>query len=209
VMNGVDATLFAPRDRAGARRELGLALPEGARVVLYVGNLKEDKGVLDLAEAFDRIAPAERDVHLVIVGGGAARAKLELLAARWPGRVVLTGARPLREVATWLGACDVLTLPSWAEGTPNVVLEALASGRRVVATRVGGLPDLVTDPRLGELVPARDVSSLAAALARAARLDYDAGEVAWLGGRGGWADSAAQLEAVLREACGAVPGPAA
>jgi teichuronic acid biosynthesis glycosyltransferase TuaC len=200
VMNGVDGDLFRPRDRAAARRELGL--PDDARIVLYVGNLKETKGVLDLAAAFERIAAAHPALHLVVVGGGEARAALEAVVGRWPGRVTLAGARPLAEIPTWMAACDVLTLPSWAEGTPNVVLEALASGRRVVASSVGGIPDLITDAALGELVPARDVAALASALARASVVDYDAAAVAKLAARGGWAESAAQLAAVLAAACG-------
>ncbi|AKU98442.1 Glycosyl transferase, group 1 [Labilithrix luteola] len=200
VMNGVDAELFHLRDRGAARRELGLA--ESARIVLFVGNLKESKGVLDLAAAFERIAGAHPSIHLAIVGGGEAKAALVALAARWPGRVMLAGARPLREVPIWMAACDVLSLPSWAEGTPNVVLEALASGRRVIASAVGGIPDLITAPALGEVVAARDVDALAAALGRAAMLDYDPAAVAALGARGSWADSAERLLDVLDRAKG-------
>jgi teichuronic acid biosynthesis glycosyltransferase TuaC len=203
VLNGVDADLFRPRDRAAARRELGL--PTGARFVLYVGNLKETKGVLDLAAAFERIGAAHPSIHLAVVGGGEARAALDALASRWPGRVTLAGPRPLAEIPTWMAACDVLTLPSWAEGTPNVVLEALASGRRVVASSVGGIPDLITSDAFGELVPARDPAALAIALGRAALADYDADALARRAARGGWAESAAQLAAVLAAACGKSP----
>ena len=202
VMNGVDAELFRPRDRAAARRELGLPGDASARIIVYVGNLKETKGVLDLAAAFERIAETHPETHLAIVGGGDARPALEAVAKRWPGRITLAGARPLAEVPQWMAACDVLTLPSWAEGTPNVVLEALASGRRVVASSVGGIPDLITDAQLGELVPARDVAALASALGRAARADYDPAAVAIQAARGGWAESAARLAAVLAAACG-------
>jgi teichuronic acid biosynthesis glycosyltransferase TuaC len=198
VMNGVDSELFRPRDRAEARR--AVKLPPAARVVLYVGNLKATKGVLDLAAAFEQIAGANPDIHLAIVGGGDERAAFEALQTRWPGRVTLAGSRPLAEVPTWMAACDILALASWAEGTPNVVLEALASGRRVVATAVGGVPDLLAEPALGELVPARDVGALATALAHAAGTDYDMNEVARLGARGGWEESARRLYGVLCEA---------
>ncbi len=80
------------------------------------------------------------------------------------GRILAPGGRPLREVAEWLAAADVLALPSWAEGTPNVVLEALASGRPVVASAVGGIPDVVRHGIDGLLVPPRDPAALAAAL---------------------------------------------
>ncbi|HUH05905.1 MAG TPA: glycosyltransferase, partial [Kofleriaceae bacterium] len=114
-----------------------------------------------------------------------------------PGRVVVAGGRPLDEIPRWMAACDVLALPSWNEGTPNAVLEALACGRRVVATRVGGVPDVVDAPELGELVEARDPPALAAALGRAASQLYDPAEVARRGARGDWDQSAARLYEVL------------
>ena len=200
VMNGVDADTFRPGDRLAARRALGL--PDDAFIALYVGNLKTTKGVLDLIAAFDRIAARHSSLHLAVVGGGENAGALKELAAKWPGRITAPGARPLAEVAQWMTACDVLTLPSWAEGTPNVVLEALASGRRVVASKVGGIPDLVTDPLLGELVPAKDPAALADALGRAVGTTYDPDAVAKLGARGGWAESAAQLFSVLESVTG-------
>jgi len=191
VMNGVDGELFHPRDRAAARAELGL--PAGEPLALYVGNLKEEKGVLDLARAWADV-PAGR---LAIVGGGPARAALE---AALPARATLHGPQPLAAIPTWLAACDVLVLPSHAEGTPNVVLEALACGRRVVATRVGGIPDLLSTPVLGALVPPHDPPALAAAVAQALRDPYDAAQIAALGARGGWDASAAALFDVIAEA---------
>jgi len=100
----------------------------------------------------------------------------------------------------WMAAADLVVLPSHVEGTPNVVLEALASGRRVVASAVGGVPDLITSKTLGALVPASDPEALADALVLALRQPYDADEVARLGARGGWAASAAALHDVLRAA---------
>lgn len=189
VMNGVDGERFAPRDRAAARAELGL--PAGP-LALYVGNLKPEKGVLDLARAWPSVdVPG---ATLAIVGGGP-------LAGELGGeRIKLVGPEPPERVARWMAACDVLVLPSHVEGTPNVVLEALASGRRVVATRVGGVPDLITEPALGSLVTPRDPATLATAIATALRQPYDPAEVARLGARGGWAASAAALHRVLVDA---------
>lgn len=198
VMNGVDAELFRPGDRAAARAALGL--PAGVPIALYVGNLKEAKGVLDLAAAFERLAARRADAHLVVVGGGDARAALDATAARLGGRMHVLGPRPLADVPAFMAACDVLALASWAEGTPNVVLEALASGRRVVATSVGGIPDLVHAPALGELVAPRAPDALADALDRALSTPYDPAAVAALGARGGWASSAAALHQVLEDA---------
>jgi len=193
VLNGVDAALFQPRDRAAARRELGL--PEAAPLALYVGNLKPEKGVLELARAWPTVARHVADAQLAIVGGGPLR---DQVAATVGERARLVGPQPLERVPVWMAACDVLVLPSHVEGTPNVILEALASGRRVVASRVGGVPDLVTSPTLGTLVPPGDVDALADALVLALRQPYDPVEVARLGARGGWAASAAALHDVLR-----------
>ena len=203
VMNGVDASLFHPRDRAAARRALGL--PEGRPIALYVGNLKAEKGVLDLATAWADVLgnpPAASSPLLIFVGGGPAKGELEQATQRLGDGVRVVGPQPLASVPTWLAACDVLVLPSHAEGTPNVVLEALACGRRVVATNVGGIPDLITSDVLGALVPARDPKALAVALAHALATPYVPEQVAALGARGGWEASAAALHDVLARAAG-------
>jgi glycosyltransferase involved in cell wall biosynthesis len=200
VPNGVDATLFYPRDRASARAELGQDGDE-RRWLLYVGRLEEAKGVLDLLAAFSSLARRRDDVRLVIVGDGSAHEAVARAASGDLGdRILLVGRRPLEEVPVWMAASHVLVLPSWAEGTPNVVLEALACGRRVVATSVGGTPDLVKAPDLGELVPPRRPEALAEALDRAASLPYSAEAVARAGAHGSWKDSARRLEATLRAA---------
>jgi glycosyltransferase involved in cell wall biosynthesis len=191
VMNGVDPTLFHVRDRAAARRELGL--PDGP-LALYVGNLKPEKGVQDLAQAWERVARELPDARLALVGGGPLRTALE---AALPPRATLVGAQPLDAVPRWMAACDVLVLPSHIEGTPNAVLEALACGRRVVASAVGGVPDLITSDTLGTLVPPRNPEALAAALTLALRTPYAPEAVAAQGAHGGWEASAAALHAVL------------
>ena len=192
VMNGVDSSLFYPRDRAAARRELGL--PGHAKIALYVGNLKPEKGVAELARAWPTVARHLPDAELVVVGGGPLADDVKQQAG---DRARMNGPQPLDRVPLWMAACDVLVLPSHSEGTPNVALEALASGRRIVATAVGGTPDLITSATLGALVPPKDIDALADALVIALRGSYDPAAVAELGARGGWAASAAALHAVL------------
>lgn len=199
VPNGVDAELFCPGDRAAARAELGHA-GDARRWLLYVGRLEPAKGVLDLLEAFSLLARRRSDVRLALVGDGSARAAITRQAGSLGDRLLVAGPRPHAEVPRWMAACDALVLPSWAEGTPNVVLEALASGRRVVATAVGGTPDLVTGSALGELVPAREVGQLADALGRAADWSYRPEDVAREAGRASWDESARRLEASLNAA---------
>lgn len=191
VMNGVDAELFSPRDRDAARAELGL--PSGP-IALYVGNLKPEKGPIDLATAWATVKRHVPEATLAIVGGGPLKSECERIVG---DTALVVGPQPLERIPLWMAACTVLVLPSHTEGTPNVVLEALASGRRVVATRVGGVPDLITDAKLGVLVPAKDPDALADALVLALRESYAPDEVARLGARGGWAASAAALHDVL------------
>jgi teichuronic acid biosynthesis glycosyltransferase TuaC len=192
VYNGVDGALFHPRDRAEARRRLGL--PADGRLAVYVGRVELPKGVVDLLDAVPKLPPG---IRVAFVGDGEARPECD---RRRSDRVLVAGARPLDEVPLWIAASDCLVLPSWAEGTPNVILEALACGRRVVATHVGGIPDLVGSPAVGELVPPRRPDLLAAALARVAERDYDPATVATASVGGSWEDSAKRLLSVLERA---------
>ncbi|MFH1131972.1 MAG: glycosyltransferase family 4 protein [Pseudomonadota bacterium] len=198
IYGGLDENLFHLRDRSEARAALGLK--KTGRLIVFVGELKEAKGVFDLLEAFVGISKNEQDLSLVLVGDGEDRAACEARVAESGGKVTLVGARPLEEVALWMSAADTITLPSWNEGTPNVLLEALACGRKVVATRVGGIPDLIDSPKLGELVPAKDLRALGEALVRVAREDYDPAEVTATRKTYSWAKSAKKLCDVLVEA---------
>jgi glycosyltransferase involved in cell wall biosynthesis len=194
VHNGIDASLFGTAERARARRALGL--PQEERVLLFVGRLEERKGIFDLLEAFERVR-RRVDARLVLVGDGVAAARVR--AAATGGRIRVVGARPHDEVSQWMAASDLLVLPSWMEGTPNVVLEALSSGRPVVATRVGGVPDLLSDDRAGILVPPRDPDALADAIVSALHRDWDENAVRACGPRT-WTESASALREVLESA---------
>ncbi len=199
VMNGVDETLFHPRPRDVARAEVGLGDIAGP-IALYVGNLKLVKGVLDLAPAWKRTLALVPDATLVVVGDGPLQARVAASLFPFGDRVRLIDAQPLARVPVFMAASDVLVLPSHNEGTPNVVLEALACGRRVVATAVGGVPDVLSQPALGVLSPPRDPVALGDALATALTAPYDDAAVAAAGARGGWDASARALLGVLEDA---------
>lgn len=196
VENGVAKDLFHPRDRAEARAELGL--PVAGKSLLFVGRLERRKGIFELIEAMRD--PRLADVRLVLIGDGEDGAEVRRQSAAFGDRWTFAGAQSHEGVARHVAACDVLVLPSWNEGTPNAVVEALSAGRRVVATRVGGIPAVVRAPELGELVPAKDPTALADALARVVGEPYDPAEVARIGGRHDWDESGAALFGVLREA---------
>ncbi len=142
------------------RRELNIRLP----LVLAVGRLSSEKGHTDLLEAVARLADAP--LQLVLVGDGPERQRLErrIQRLRFGGRVILAGHRA--DVRPFYAAATAFALPSHSEGSPNVVLEAMAAGVPVAATHVGGVPEIVEHERTGLLVPPRDPDAMAAALRR-------------------------------------------
>ncbi len=194
VRNGVDLQRFAPGDAAAARRSLGL--PATGRIVLGVGRLVSGKGFRLAAQA---MASLPAGTTLVLVGDGLERAAI---TAAWPATRFL-GALPPDGVATACRAADVLVLPSEREGWPNVVTEALACGLPVVATRVGGIPQILGDPVppfLGAMIAPGDGKALAAALRTVLAHDADRTAVRAFAQRYGWDEPVATLCAVFRAA---------
>jgi glycosyltransferase involved in cell wall biosynthesis len=170
VPYGVDVDRFAPA-RADRTLRARWDVPPGATLVVAVGRLVEKKGFAHLVDA----ARCVEDVHVVVAGDGDLRPALEQRARGVGDRVRFVGALDRDTVARAVAAADVVAVPSVVDaagnvdGLPNTVLEALASGRALVASRVAGIPEVVEDDVNGLLVPAGDVAALAAALARLAR----------------------------------------
>ena len=135
----------------------------GARV-LFVGRLDPVKGVPLLLDAFAQVLAAHPQAVLTIVGDGGARPAAEAQAARLGlgDAVTFAGFRSQDEVAALLSNADMLVLPSFAEGVPVVLMEAMASRIPVIASRVAGVPELVADGVSGYLIPPGDVATLAA-----------------------------------------------
>ena len=163
IHNGVDLSRFGRAGRLESR--LRLDLPAEVPIVGTVGRLDPVKDQAGLIRAFAKVRSAHPEALLVVVGDGPCRAELEdVAAASGQGdHVRLLGNRD--DVPTVMSALDVFVLPSIAEGISNTILEAMASGLPVVATRVGGNPELVEDGIGGALVPRQDPSALAAAIA--------------------------------------------
>lgn len=190
VLNGCDATVFFPRDRAEMRQKLNIG--EDADLVLFVGSLIATKGVNELLSALLSLMETRPRLRGAIIGSGAMKAEIESRVAntRFADRFHLLGGRSAWEIGEWLGAADLLCLPSYSEGCPNVVLEALASGRPVVATNVGGVPELVNDST-GVMVEPRDPAALARALDHVLALEWNDLAIAATAGRS-WDEAAAE-----------------
>ncbi len=204
IHNGVDQTIFRPGDRAAARQELGL--PADARIVIFVGDFVADKHPTLLIEAFSKVIAEDGfdNVLLVCVGSGPLEDDLRWRVDRdCPERVVFAGRRETDGVARCMQAADVLCLPSSYEGVPNVVLEAFAVGLPVVASRVGGIPEVHPEGKLGRLVPPGDTEALVSALKEVLNEMPDRETIHRHAAGFTWAKSADAYDAILRQAISA------
>jgi glycosyltransferase involved in cell wall biosynthesis len=168
IINGVEGA-FAngdrPRVRAEVRAELGL--PETGPVVGFVGRLTPQKGPLFLIEAAALLQRRLPEARFIVIGDGESRPECERLAGELgiEGAVVFAGYRS--DVSRLLAAFDLFVMPSVWEGTPLVLLEAMAAARPIVASSVGGIPQVVEDGESGLLIPPGDARTLAETMARA------------------------------------------
>lgn len=165
--NSVKATAPACDDKVAALKK-SLGLNDGERVLLAVGRLSREKGHADLVKALGVLRRLDPDLifKLVVVGEGPERARVEEAARGLglSGRIVFAGHA--KDVRPFYALADLLALPSHSEGSPNVLLEAMAAGLPVAATSVGGVPEIANDGETALLVPARDADAMAAALKR-------------------------------------------
>ena len=161
VRNGIDPTPFLVAQSAD---RAALGIPEDAPLILVAGLLHVAKGQDLAVQALAR--PGLERAHLLLLGGGELRAKLEALAKKLGVRDRLHMPGWSDEVPNWMAACDVVLLPSRWEAMPYIVLEGMASARPVVATRVDGAREMIVDGESGALCEIDDVASIASALVR-------------------------------------------
>lgn len=154
IPNGVDHARFAPRDRDAARRALGLG---NGDIVVFAGRVTAHKGAGDLLEAWTSVRERFPRASLAVVGPAG-----DVPTADAPG-VLTPGPADRETLPLWLCASDLVVVPSRYEGFGLSALEAMACGRPVVATNVGGLPEVVP-PQAGRLIPPRDPHAMADAI---------------------------------------------
>lgn len=198
ILNGYDHSVFHPRDQTEMRAEL--KIDAGAPVILYVGRLVAAKGLMELLSAFAQIRSTSDHAQLILIGEGRFRADLEGRAQSLglSESVRFAGGKTPEEVARFMAAADVITLPSWSEGHPNVVVEAQACGRPVVATRVGGIPHMI-NANNGVLVTARDAISLRDGIRQALQVPWNHSVISQSSQRS-WDDVATETLAVTKQA---------
>lgn len=200
VPSGVDPSRFrCSDDRVPLRRRLGL--PEDAHIFLSVNLFFPAKGHSVLVEAFSRLLARRPNSYLVMTADGPLRRDIEehVASAGLAARVRFTGLLKLDDVPPLIAAADTLVMPSLSEGMPLAVLEAFASGKPVVGTTAGGIPELVCDERYGILVPPSDAPAFATAMEAAMDRTWDADLLRARADEFSWPNVVDKLFAVYRE----------
>jgi glycosyltransferase involved in cell wall biosynthesis len=177
ISNGIDVKKFFPVPRNECKKKLGL--PQG-QLLLSVGRLTENKGFHLLVRALSEIRKGDNhyNLHLAIIGHGTFREELvtEIKASGMEDYVRLVGEVAHDDLVDWYNAADIFCLASATEGWPNVVMESLACGTPVVATAVGGIPEILGDSRYG-LLSERNAEVLATQIICALEKSWDRDEL--------------------------------
>ena len=167
VLPGLDLDAFGSTDqRSQTRNEIGVE--DNEHLVLYVGRLRTVKGVEYGIRAFAKALEQHPNMKLALAGEGDQRKELESLSTelRIENNVKFLGARI--DLPNVLSACDSVIMPSLAEGFPRVAIEAMASSKPIIATRVGGTPEAIIHNQTGILVPSKDIEAMADAIVNVA-----------------------------------------
>lgn len=197
IPNGIEEDKFYPQEQGKVRETLGLNKRD--RITVCVARLETVKGVDILVRAFAQVRCEGR--LLVIIGDGEEMPRLKTLVEELglSNHVLLPGSKPHDEIPLWVNAADLMVLPSLTEGWPNVLMEAFSCGKPVVASRVGGVPEIVNNPSLGIMTRPGDADDLAREINNALERQWDADIIrARVLGRS-WATVAEELRCELTQ----------
>ena len=174
LMNAVDSSQFYPNEKVRTRMRSTYNLSENETVILFVGRLEELKQVDRVIQSLSFLDSAVK-ARLLIAGTGSQRVALEELAvqAGVADKVIFLEKIPHNELPLYYNMADLLALPSKMEGVPMVILEALSCGKPVLATAVGGIPDLITSGTNGMLIPEASASQIAKSIESISKRSWD------------------------------------
>jgi len=199
IYNGLDKNIFYYKDRSKAREMLNLK--NNQYIFLYVGNLKTSKGIGELIQAFKAFIK-HHDATLYIIGDGERIQWIEseIHEHALQDYIYLQGSRGLEEISQYMSAANVLVLPSYSEGVPNVLLEAKGCGLPVVATRVGGIPE-ITNSHDSVLIEKESEQSLLNGMLEAYGKEWDPPGIAEQAQDYSWEKNGEMLNQVICNVC--------
>jgi len=173
IPNGFRRNLFSPRNSDECLRNLQIQFDK--KIILSVGNLLEVKGYNFLLKAVYELIKYKKDIMCIIIGVGPLKNKLhkQIRKLGLEDYIKLLGGKPHNEIPLWMNACDIFAIPSLNEGNPTVMFEALGCGKPVIATRVGGIPEVISSDDYGLLVNPGDFRDLAEKLLFALEKKWD------------------------------------
>jgi glycosyltransferase involved in cell wall biosynthesis len=173
VSLGVEHKKFFPMEKDACREKFNLEMNK--KIVLFVGNFIEVKGIDYFLKAIEILDNNGRDdIIIQMLGSGKLKNKIEsVIRNNGNLSINIQGEIAHNELPIWMNASDVFCLPSLSEGFPNVLMEALACGLPVVATNVGGIPEIINNENLGILVPPRNEKALADAIEAALSREWN------------------------------------
>lgn len=165
-ISGVDTEKFKPSDNARAETRKQLGLPNDSIVILFLGRLLRDKGVIDLASAFGNISAETSHPHLLLVGPdeGELTEEIKHAAGKFADRISFIAYTDKPE--SYFAAADLFCLPSYREGFGSVIVEAAACGIPAIGSRIYGISDAIREEETGLLFQPGDITELAGAIAR-------------------------------------------
>ena len=179
IPNGLN-NVFKQMNKIDARKTIGL--PENLannKIILFCGRFSYEKGLEYLISAADILNRRNIKFNILMVGDGSEKQELIRLvdSLNLNNIVIFMGQVPHDQIPVYMNACDIFCLPSIREGWPNVVMEALACGLPVVASKVGGVPEILTDDEFGIMVPPGEPFQLADSLERALNRSWDTSKI--------------------------------
>ncbi|MFH1776261.1 MAG: glycosyltransferase [Candidatus Omnitrophota bacterium] len=197
---GVDTEIFNIQERQDCRKKLGIN--QNSFFILFAGYLRRIKGVEYLIKAIDILCKNSiNNINLIIIGHGKLENKLKNMVKGYElsDRISFVGSIENTALPIWMNAADLFCLPSLSEGWPNVLMEALACGVPIVASNVGGIPEIVNDKKYGFLVDPKNPDQLAEAVKEAKSRQWNREDLRARVKNNSWQDCIDRLKAEIRK----------
>jgi len=198
IYNGVNHEIFRPLDKSTCRTTLNINPINPA--ILFIGNLKKAKGCIEFINAVSKIRQSGQDISAYIIGSGSIHHELKELihTNKATGYIHLIGPVSHELLPSWINACDIFCLPSYMEGVPNVVLEAISCGKPCVASNIGGIPEILPES-CGILIEAKNTTSLVSGIKQAIDTSWNATDIVEYSRLFNWDKNISQLISTIEE----------